>query len=81
MEYIIKPGDRVLISPTAHKYVVDDMKKYLGQVVTVESVSGDCFDMADAGYTWDIKDAVLEVVTDNETTPPSTSELNDFLGF
>lgn len=80
MTHSIEPGDRVLISPTAHKYVVDGMKKYLGQVVTVESVRGDCF-KACAGYTWDIKDAVLEVVTDNETTPPSASELNDFLGF
>ena len=80
MAHSIHPGDRVLISPEAHRYVVDDMKIYLGQVVTVERLRGPN-DFIAEGYIWNIKDAVMKVVTDNEMTPPSASELNDFLGF
>ena len=80
MTHSIHPGDRVLISPEAHRYVVDGMKMYLGQVVTVERLRGSN-DFIAEGYIWNIKDAVKEVIAGDEMTPPSTSELSDFLGF
>ena len=75
----LKRGDSVRISPNASKYVVDGMKKYLGQVVTVERLR-EPDDFVAEGYIWNIKDAVMKVVTDNEMAPPSASELSDIAG-
>lgn len=75
------PGDRVLISENATKYVVRGMKKYLGTIVTVQSVSGDDFIDREGKYTWSISDAIETIIDDNPVETPSESETRDFLGF
>lgn len=75
------PGDRVLISENATKYVVFGMKKYLGTIVTVQSVRGDDFVEAQSQCTWSISDAIEAIIDDNPVETPSESETRDFLGF
>lgn len=75
------PGDRVLISENASKYVVASMKKYFGTIVTVKRVDGDFFVDEQSGCTWWIGDAIEAIISDEPAKAASDSDLKEFLGF
>lgn len=75
------PGDRVLISENATKYVVAGMKQYFGTIVTVKRVDGDDFTDEQSGCTWWIGDAIEAIISDEPVKAASDSDLKEFLGF
>lgn len=75
------PGDRVLISENATKYVVAGMKQYFGTIVTVKRVDGDDFVDEQSGCTWWIGDAIEAIISDEPVKAASDSDLKEFLGF